>query len=90
MCLSLVRSVAVFLGAFAAALSAAAAQQTPTQDPRNGAVVVLRNGQIVEGRVSQEDGYCVIDFADGEIRLKNVEVEMVCRTWKKPTSGNGP
>ncbi len=41
-------------------------------------ILILRNGQTIEGRISQKDGVYVIDFSDGQIRVKPADVDLVC------------
>ncbi len=42
-------------------------------------MVILRNGQFVEGRITQTDGLYVVDLPDGQIRIKAADVDVVCR-----------
>jgi hypothetical protein len=41
-------------------------------------ILILRNGQTIEGRISQKDGVYVIDLSDGQIRVKPADVDLVC------------
>ena len=74
------RKICVRLGAMAVlAISIAQAQDyTPGPVPQPG-VVLLRNGEIIEGRIVPLADGCQILLPDGEIRLKGVDVECVCR-----------
>jgi hypothetical protein len=58
---------------------AAAADEPP---PGPG-VLLLRNGQMIEGRVSREDDHYLVRFPDGEIRLRSVDVELYCRNLEE-------
>jgi hypothetical protein len=42
-------------------------------------MLVLKNGEVLEGRITPADGVYVIDLPDGQIRVKPGDVEMVCR-----------
>jgi len=61
--------VAVFSGFFAL---------TPCLRAEAPRTVILRNGQILEGQVSQIEEVLGVDLGDGQIRLKKSEVELVC------------
>jgi hypothetical protein len=56
---------------------ARAAEPLPQKPPERG-VVVLRNGETIEGRITHADGFYVVDLPDAQIRLKETDVEMVC------------
>ena len=55
---------------------------TPAQDapapPPSPQIVLLRNGQVLEGQISQADGQYVVQVDGGQIRLKATDVEMLC------------
>jgi hypothetical protein len=59
-------------------LSLRAAEPAPTVAQPDRGVLVLRNGQNIQGRISRQDGVYVIDLGDGQIRVKAAEVELVC------------
>jgi hypothetical protein len=65
-------AVVLLLLAAPAALLAAAAP------PAGQQILVLRNGQTIEGRISQNDGGYVVDLSDGQIRVKAADVDLVC------------
>ena len=65
----------VVLGASAALLPGA----EPVPPPADQQILLLRNGQTIEGRISQQDGVYVIDLSDGQIRVKPADVDLVCR-----------
>ncbi len=46
--------------------------------PQNG-VVLLRNGQVIEGRVSPAGDYYYVALPSGQLRVKASDVEFVCR-----------
>jgi hypothetical protein len=77
---SIARTAVLCLVVLAAGLSAAGAAETsPPVQPDQG-IVILRNGQIIEGRISQAEGLYIVDLPDGQIRLKPTEVEVVCKS----------
>lgn len=41
-------------------------------------MLLLRNGEVIEGCISRADDYYVIDLSDGQIRVKQSNVELVC------------
>lgn len=49
-------------------------------DPTGRRMLVMRNGQIFEGRITSANGHYIIDLDDGQIRLKAADVELVCDT----------
>jgi hypothetical protein len=76
---SITRSAVSCLVAVALALSAAqAADLLPPNLPDQG-VLILRNGQIIEGRIAQDGGQYVVDIPDGQLRVKSANVEVVCK-----------
>jgi hypothetical protein len=83
---SIVRSMVLGLGVLAAAVSAVGAENAaaPIQagQPQQG-IVILRNGQIIEGRIAQTDGLWIVDLPDGQIRLKATDVDVVCRSLEE-------
>lgn len=42
-------------------------------------VVILRNGQTIEGRICRVGDYYYVGTAEGELRLKSADVELLCR-----------
>jgi len=56
----------------------AKAAEPSAHKPPAGGIVVLRNGEIIEGRITHADGVYVIDLSDGQIRLKDADVDLVC------------
>ena len=55
-----------------------AAGQAPPANPPDQGILVLRNGQTIEGRITQADGLYVVDLGDGQIRVKPPDVDLVC------------
>ena len=53
------------------------AEDIPRPPPDRG-MLILRNGQVLEGRITQADGLHVVDLPGGQIRVKNADVDMVC------------
>jgi hypothetical protein len=69
--------------ALVAAILAFAAPQAkaagpPAEGPLDRGIVVLRNGEIIQGRISHAEGVYVVDLPDAQIRLKDADVELVC------------
>lgn len=57
-----------------------ASQQTaPALTPQDG-VLLLANGQTLQGKITRAGDYYFIVVANGEIRLRTTEVELFCRT----------
>ncbi len=46
-------------------------------------VLLLRNGQTIEGQITREDDHYRVAFPDGEIRLRVTAVECYCRTLQE-------
>jgi hypothetical protein len=67
-------SVRFMLFSILLALPAAAADQS---------VVLLRNGQVIEGRAVPAGDYYQVYMPDGDLRLKAAEVEAVCRDMEE-------
>ncbi len=74
----IVPTTVVFLGILVPALFLRGEEQVPPPIPPNQGILVLRNGQIVEGRITQREGLYVIDLSDGQIRVKAADVDLVC------------
>ena len=54
------------------------------QPPELGqGVLLLRNGQMIEGKITHADGHYQANFADGEIRLRDADVEFYCHTLEE-------
>ena len=41
-------------------------------------MLLLRNGEVVEGGISRADEFYVVDLPDGQIRVKAADVELIC------------
>jgi len=73
------------LGCYLVGAATMAAVMTATAEefdlkpvPENG-VVLLRNGQVIEGRISRAGDLYYVALPNGEIRIKAAEVEFCCR-----------
>jgi hypothetical protein len=55
-----------------------AEQAAPPANAPNQEILVLRNGQTFEGRITQVEGVYVVDLPDGQIRIKAADVDLVC------------
>jgi hypothetical protein len=71
--LAVLASVGFLTGAEPTAAAAPSAQQ----------ILILRNGQTIEGKISQKDGLYVVDLSDGQIRLKPADVDLVCSSLEE-------
>jgi hypothetical protein len=51
-------------------------------DPPQAAeqLVMLRNGEILRGHVTRQDDHYQLSIADGELRLRAVDVDLICQT----------
>ncbi len=69
--------IAVLLGVLGPAIALDGAQPAApaAADTR---ILILRSGQTFEGRVTQVEGGYVVDFSDGQIRVKASDVDLVC------------
>lgn len=61
-----------------AAMGTSAAQLQPGLMPEQG-VLLLRNGQAIEGKITRAGQLYYVALANGEIRIKAADVELVCR-----------
>lgn len=55
------------------------AVDAPPGSPSNKGMLLLRNGEVLEGHITTADGVCVVDLPNGQIRVREKDVEMVCR-----------
>ncbi|MCC6126800.1 MAG: hypothetical protein IT426_17695 [Pirellulales bacterium] len=63
-------------------LGAIAAEEPPLLE--NGRqLLLLRNGQVLEGRVAKLKDHYLVDLPDGEIRVRTAEVAFVCRNLEE-------
>jgi hypothetical protein len=46
-------------------------------------LLLLRNGQALEGRIIQSGDFYRVVFADGEIRIKAADVELLCKDFEE-------
>jgi hypothetical protein len=67
-----------FLGILASEAVLWGADQLLPPDSPGRDILLLRNGQTIEGRVTQTEGVYVVDLGDGQIRVKAADVDMVC------------
>jgi hypothetical protein len=58
----------------------ARAEETLSPKSVDRGVLVLHNGEILEGRITHAEGAYVVDLPDGQIRLKDADVDLVCRS----------
>ena len=74
---------AVVTTLLAAAFSQARAESPAFAPPAQGAppvqgIVLLRNGEVITGKVSREEGLYIVELPNGRIRLKLADVDLVC------------
>ena len=79
---SITRIAILCLGILAAGFSATAAETRSSDRPDQG-VIILRNGQVIEGRIAREDGLYIVDVPDGQIRLKAADVDVACKNLEE-------
>lgn len=72
------QTAAVLLGTLAPVLSLQAADHLLPPVPTDRAILVLRNGQTIEGRITLSEGLYVVDLGDGLIRVKSADVDLIC------------
>ena len=46
-------------------------------------MVVLRNGEVIEGRISRDEGVYIVDLPNGRIRIRQANVELVCSSLEE-------
>ena len=68
---------AVVATLLAAAFSQARATIAAAAPPVQG-MVVLRNGEVIEGKISRDEGLYIVDLPNGRIRIKQADVDLVC------------
>ncbi len=51
----------------------------PLAGSSNQGMLVLRNGEVLEGHITLADDVYVVDLPDGQIRVRQKDVEVVCR-----------
>ncbi len=52
--------------------------ESPSAPPA-GKMLLLRNGSVIEGNISRVEGFFLVELPNGQIRVKQSEVELVCR-----------
>ena len=78
-----ITKIAVVTAVLASMLPRAEAGEPPAQKPPIRGIVLLHNGEILEGRISHADGGYVVDLPDGQIRLKDADVDLVCASLEE-------
>lgn len=43
-------------------------------------LIMLRNGEILRGRVTQQEDHYKISIADGELRIRTTDVDLICQS----------
>ena len=46
-------------------------------------LVMLRNGEILRGHVTRQDDHYQVSIGDGELRLRVVDVDLICQTLQE-------
>jgi hypothetical protein len=49
----------------------------------NGQFLLLRNGQVLEGKVSQAGNQTLVDLPNGQIRVRNSDVDTICSNMRE-------
>ncbi len=66
------------LALFSCVLAVAwAADAPPADSPQD--LLLLRNGEVLKGRITRDDPYYRVVLNDGELRVKIAETELVCK-----------
>jgi hypothetical protein len=68
----------LFFTTISCCLAAVWAQEPPPVQPQQE-LLVLRNGEVLAGRITRDNDYYRIVLPDGELRVKANEAELVCR-----------
>ncbi len=57
--------------------------QAPTDMPPSQGMVILRNGEVIEGKISRDEGIYIVNLPNGRIRIKQADVELVCKSLEE-------
>ena len=57
--------------------------QAPTDMPPSQGMVILRNGEVIEGKISRDEGIYIVNLPNGRIRIKQANVELVCKSLEE-------
>jgi hypothetical protein len=73
---------AVVATLLAAVISQARAETPASASPARG-MLLLRNGETIEGTITREDGLYIVDLPNGRIRVKAADVDLVCSSLEE-------
>ncbi len=46
-------------------------------------MVILRNGEVIAGKISRDEGIYIVELPNGRIRIKQADVDLVCRSLEE-------
>lgn len=76
-------TIVILFGILASAVFLRAAEPVAMPTSPAQQMLVLRNGQSIEGRITQADGHYIVDLSDGQIRIKSADVDLICNTLEE-------
>jgi hypothetical protein len=59
------------------------AENLPLMEDNNSTLLILRNGQILEGRITKIKDRYLVDLPDGEIHIRAADVDFLCRNLEE-------
>ena len=62
------------------AAAAAPGEGGSPPSPPAQALLMLRNGQVLEGRITHADGAYTVEVPNGQMRIKDADVDMLCNS----------
>lgn len=71
--------IALFLAAAASQTRA----QSPVAAPPERGMVILRNGEVIRGKIVRNEESYIVDLPNGRIRIKPGDVDVVCSTLEE-------
>jgi hypothetical protein len=66
----------------ATAFSQAKGQPPTAGQPIQG-MVILHNGEVIEGKITLDEGIYIVDLPNGRIRIKQADVDLVCKSLEE-------
>jgi hypothetical protein len=78
------RKISLLLGIFLVIASAAAGAEPPSSPPGDGpGVLLLRNGQVIEGHIERDGNYYKVTSPDQELQVHVASVEFTCHDLRE-------
>lgn len=59
------------------------AEESSSFQPEEQQMLVLRNGEVLQGRVTRQDDFYILELPNGYVRLKQSEVELICKNLEE-------